>query len=103
MESATPSTTHTEQEVYNQAIVMLFQNYQNEEEVIYELVKKGYDEGMVEEVVTSILEKRNKEKSAKANKDMLFGAMWCIGGTVATMANIGYIFWGAIVFGGIQF
>ncbi len=39
----------------------------------------------------------------RAQKDMLFGAMWCIGGTVATLADVGYIFWGAIVFGGIQF
>jgi hypothetical protein len=34
---------------------------------------------------------------------MIFGALWCIGGTVLTISNTGYIFWGAIVFGGIQF
>lgn len=35
--------------------------------------------------------------------DMLWGAIWCVGGIVATAADIGYIFWGAIVFVGIQF
>ncbi|MES2288077.1 MAG: hypothetical protein V4547_20490 [Bacteroidota bacterium] len=39
----------------------------------------------------------------KAKRDMLFGALWCIGGIIATSAHIGFIFWGAIVFGGIQF
>lgn len=39
----------------------------------------------------------------KAQKDMLYGALWCVGGLVLTMAHIGFIFWGAIVFGAIQF
>ena len=39
----------------------------------------------------------------KSRNDMIFGALWCVGGTIATAMDIGYIFWGAIVFGGIQF
>ena len=39
----------------------------------------------------------------RANKDMLYGALWCVGGIVGTAAQIGFIFWGAILFGGIQF
>ena len=35
--------------------------------------------------------------------DMLIGGLFCVGGIIATAADIGYIFWGAIVFGGIQF
>jgi hypothetical protein len=38
-----------------------------------------------------------------ANKDMLYGALWCFGGIIATVADFGFIFWGAIVFGAIQF
>lgn len=38
----------------------------------------------------------------RAKKDVLYGALWCIGGTVLTLANVGFIFWGAILFGGIQ-
>lgn len=41
--------------------------------------------------------------NSRANKDMLWGAVWCIGGIIGTVADTGYIFWGAIVFGGIQF
>ncbi|MEL6559850.1 MAG: hypothetical protein AAFQ94_16795 [Bacteroidota bacterium] len=36
-------------------------------------------------------------------KDMVIGGLFCVGGIIATAAEIGYIFWGAIVFGGIQF
>lgn len=38
-----------------------------------------------------------------SNNDMLFGALWFIGGVIGTVADIGYIFWGAILFGAIQF
>jgi hypothetical protein len=34
---------------------------------------------------------------------MLYGALWCIGGIAGTVANIGFIFWGAIIFGAVQF
>jgi len=39
----------------------------------------------------------------RANKNMLYGALWCVGGIIATAADFGYIFWGAIMFGAIQF
>ncbi len=41
-------------------------------------------------------------KKERAQKDTLYGALWLAGGLFATYADIGYIFWGAIVFGGIQ-
>ncbi len=45
----------------------------------------------------------DQERKKQANKDMLYGALWCVGGIIATMSDIGAIFWGAIIFGGIQF
>jgi len=50
------------------------------------------------------LEKQiNDENKKNATNNMLYGALWCTGGIVASVADFGYIFWGAIVFGGIQF
>ncbi len=43
------------------------------------------------------------EKKKQAGKDMLYGGLWFAGGLIATMADVGAIFWGAMVFGGIQF
>ena len=40
--------------------------------------------------------------SSDGSSEILWGAVWCIGGIVATVADFGYVFWGAIVFGGIQ-
>jgi hypothetical protein len=45
----------------------------------------------------------DEARKKQANKDMLYGALWCIGGIIATASSIGAIFWGAIIFGGIQF
>jgi hypothetical protein len=42
-------------------------------------------------------------KKAQAKKDMLHGGLWCIGGLALTLADVGFVFWGAILFGGIQF
>ena len=47
-------------------------------------------------------EKKQEAIKAKAEKDILYGSLWCFGGVIGTMADIGFIFWGAIVFGGIQ-
>ena len=37
--------------------------------------------------------------NSAANKDMLWGAVWCFGGVIATMASDRFIFYGAIIFG----
>lgn len=51
---------------------------------------------------SEIKEEYNKAFKEQAEKDILYGALWCGGGIVLTAANIGLIFWGAIVFGGFQ-
>ncbi len=35
----------------------------------------------------------------KPPKDILYGALWCVGGLALTLATIGFLFWGAIIFG----
>ncbi len=46
--------------------------------------------------------------SSSANKDILYGGLWLLGGTVVTIWSLsngkgGVIAWGAIIFGGYQF
>jgi hypothetical protein len=43
------------------------------------------------------------ERKHNAEKDMLYGLLWFLGGLVLTIAEIGYLFWGAMLFGAIQF
>lgn len=67
------------------------------------LVEKGLSDSAAYTIVSNIEDQISDAKKEQAKKDMLYGALWCVGGTVATLANIGFIFWGAILFGGIQF
>lgn len=72
-------------------------------EIQTRLVRKGLDEETAAYVVTDLTTQIREANREAGQKDMLYGTLWCVGGLVATFANIGYIFWGAIVFGGIQF
>lgn len=77
------------------------------------LVQDGLDPDLAR-TVTDRLRELVREQHAKAGqKNMLFGAMWCIGGTVVTFLTYQaaaqggggkyVVAWGAIVFGAVQF
>ncbi len=90
-------------QVYDYAAKLMVKDKKSAAETKKDLVAQGLSEESASIIVEN-LEKQIKEaKKARAKKDMLYGALWCVGGTVATLANIGFIFWGAIVFGAIQF
>jgi len=90
-------------QIYAHAANLMVHQKMSHEDVKTELVQKGLDAESAATVVESLGSQIKAAKKQRAQKDMLYGALWCIGGTVATMAEIGFIFWGAIVFGGIQF
>lgn len=93
----------TLQKIYDFAANLLVNEKKSASETKQLLIQEGLDEESAGIVVKN-LEKQIKEvKKERGNKDMLYGALWCIGGIIATVADFGYIFWGAIVFGGIQF
>jgi hypothetical protein len=88
---------------YLYAARQLMQDNLIPEAVIDNLVAQGHDRNQAEQIVFDVHDKIRSAKKSKAQKDMLFGALWCVGGIIATAAHIGFIFWGAILFGGIQF
>ena len=101
---ATPLTPDTiPQAIYNRAAHLLLNSNKDGVEVRQILINEGLDAKNANHVVTQMEDLMDNAKKAKAKKDMIYGALWCVGGTVLTMAHIGFIFWGAIVFGGIQF
>ena len=93
----------TVNQIYDYAANLLVNERKNSGEVIDILVEKGIEEANATIVVENIEMQIKQGKKERANKDMLYGALWCIGGTVLTVAHVGYIFWGAIIFGGYQF
>ena len=77
------------------------------------LTQRGLDTEAAAIVVSNLMQAKAKALKDAGRKNMLYGALWCIGGVVVTAlsyqaaANAGggkYVLaWGAIVFGGIQF
>ena len=75
------------------------------------LINQGLSNESAKAVVEN-LEKQIKEtKKERAGKDMMYGALWCIGGimvtavtyTSATGGGTYVVAWGAILFGAFQF
>lgn len=89
-------------EIYEYASNLLLKERINPEDVKEILVEKGIDYESSSLIVKNLLLEKIQKKE-NANRDMLYGGLWCAGGIIGTMANVGYIFWGAIVFGAIQF
>jgi hypothetical protein len=63
----------------------------------------GYPEDYLSQKYTFVKNKIKQIEYIPARKNMLYGALWCLAGIILTIADIGYIFLGAIVFGGFQF
>ena len=72
---------------------------------------KGLEAETAQTVVANLCQARTKALREAGKKNMLYGALWCIGGTVVTVltyqAAAGggryVVAWGAIIFGAIQF
>ncbi|WP_448698693.1 hypothetical protein ACFGVR_17695 [Mucilaginibacter sp. AW1-3] len=103
MENNVTATDATYDELYNYAVKMSLYGNKNSYEIKNALLERGMNEQDADVIIENIEGQITDARRKKAQKDMLYGALWCIGGTALTLANIGYIFWGAIIFGGIQF
>lgn len=75
----------------------------SKQEVNKELIEKGLPADVASMVVNKVSSKLDENRKENATKDMVFGGLWMVGGILATVANFGYIFWGAILYGLIQF
>jgi hypothetical protein len=98
----TKQTQVITQEIYDYAANLLINTDKNSFEVKKLVMEKGYDDSTASELVQKLEEEISKAKKTRAGKDILYGSLWCVGGTILTVADTGFIFWGAIVFGGIQ-
>jgi hypothetical protein len=90
-------------QIYDFAANLMIEKKYSKSETVDALIEKGLDEESASIVVNNLNKQIKEAKNESANKNMLYGALWCVGGLIATLANFGFIFWGAIVFGAIQF
>jgi hypothetical protein len=99
------------QAVYNHAANLMVNEKRNPEEVKADLVRQGLDEQSASHVVDNVEQQIIAAKKERAKKDMLYGALWCGGGIIVTVATYSaasgggsyVVAWGAILFGAIQF
>lgn len=98
------ATNHqTVQELYTLTADLLVHEDKEAEEVKSILVEKGLSDVAAYTILQDVQHNLSRAKKEDARKDMVFGALWCIGGTIATFSNIRFIFWGVILFGCVQF
>lgn len=102
MQHAPTSEQQALQELYDLAANQLLNNKKNSDEVKNLLIERGLSADAAYTILRDVEGEIKRHKTDAARKDMLYGALWCVGGTIATVANVGFIFWGAIVFGGVQ-
>ncbi len=90
-------------QLYNHAADLLINQDKNSHQVKMALIEQGASEENANQIIEKVEEEINNAQRSRANKDMLYGGLWVAGGLILTIAETGFIFWGAILFGGIQF
>lgn len=96
-------TQQTVDQIYEYCANLMVNEGKSAAEVRTILVNEGMDDANARVLVETLEAQIKEARRSRGQKDMLFGALWCIGGIIATTADIGFIFWGAIVFGAFQF
>lgn len=98
-------------QVYGFAADMLFSQKKTAKETKTVLVDKGIRPEDADIVIKNLKEQYKQEKKEAGNKNMLYGALWGVGGLLVTLltycaaSNGGtyVVAWGAVIFGAIQF
>ena len=93
-----------EDAMYGELFRLLASGRYTTPQVISELERQfGLDETAARYLVEQAQGFLSRENRKRAGKNLIFGALWLVGGLIATAADFGLIFWGAILFGAIQF
>ena len=80
-------------------------------EIANELVEKGMDQESADMIVQQVHEVHREAYHTAGKKNIMYGALWAVGGTVVTVASYAtaaegdakyVVAWGAIVYGAIQ-
>lgn len=98
-------------QMYEYAASLLVDSNKTPEETKKIIIEKGLDEESASMMVANLVQQITEAKRKQANKDMLVGGLWCVGGLVVTIATMAaasgggtyVVAWGAIIFGAIQF
>lgn len=111
MEQISAEEKQVIEQVYNYAADLIIRQSRPDYEVVELLQDKGLNESNAQLIVDKIVSQVNDARRSKAKKDIIYGALWCVGGIIITIGTYSaasngggtyVVTWGAILFGGIQ-
>ncbi|MBR5822608.1 MAG: hypothetical protein IKY67_00515 [Paludibacteraceae bacterium] len=98
--------------VYEYTANLMFEQKKNQSETKEILIEQGLTAEDADIVITNLQEQMKQAKNSAANKNMIYGALWCVGGLLVTAITYSVasenggtyiVTWGAVIFGAIQF
>jgi hypothetical protein len=109
---AEPTPKQTAEAVYGTAAEQMLQR-SDPSEIRANLTQQGLDAGAVATVVAQLKHERAQARRVATQKNMFYGAFWCVGGIAVTVLSHQFaagtgggkfiLAWGTVLFGAIQF
>lgn len=98
-------------QIYGFTADMLYNQKKSIEETKAALIETGLRAEDADVVIANLQNQYKQEKREAGNKNMLYGALWCVGGLLVTILTYSaasdggtyVVAWGAVIFGAIQF
>ena len=98
-------------QIYGFTADMLYNQKKSVEETKAALIGNGLRAEDADVVIANLQNQYKQEKREAGNKNMLYGALWCVGGLLVTILTYSaasdggtyVVAWGAVIFGAIQF
>ena len=98
-------------QIYGFTADMLYNKKKSIEETKTALIENGLRAEDADVVIANLQNQYKQEKREASNKNMLYGALWCVGGLLVTILTYSaasdggtyVVAWGAVIFGAIQF
>lgn len=98
--------------VYEYTANLMFEQKKSLPETKRLLVEQGLTAEDADIVISNLQAQMREAKRSAANENMIYGALWCIGGLLVTIITYSaasesggtyVVAWGAVIFGAIQF
>ena len=98
-------------QIYGFTADMLYNQKKSVEETKAALIENGLRAEDADVVIANLQNQYKQEKREAGNKNMLYGALWSVGGLLVTILTYSaasdggtyVVAWGAVIFGAIQF
>lgn len=85
--------------LHTQAHLLLFFEGKRPEQVVRALVEEGADSDLARSAVLYQVQLFNQQRKAQGRNEALWASLWLGGGVVLTYHDVGFIFWGAMIYG----